>query len=131
MCGEVEAGSSEVFRLANKDGLVDKTEVIKLIKWFVRALYVGSKPAEKILSNSDDVHYLIGITLQYDANGDGMLDMNNIIEGMDGLAFEIGLPRNAYNIDYHEDYDTDSNGLLDQRELKELIKRYMRDLNPK
>ena len=113
---------------ANKDGLVDKTEVIKLIKWFVRALYVGSEPAEKILSNSDRMQYLIGVALEYDENGDGMLDMNEIAEGMDELAFNLGVARNGYNTDYHEDYDTDSNGLLDKTELSELIKRFTRDL---
>ena len=113
---------------ANKDGLVDKTEVTKLIKWFVRALYVGSEPAEKLLSNPESMPQMIGLVLEYDWNGNGMADMNEIAEGMDELAFNLGVARNGYNTDYHEDYDTDSNGLLDKTELSELIKRFTRDL---
>lgn len=35
---------------ANQDGLADKTEVIKLIKWFVRAVWVSSTQAEMAIS---------------------------------------------------------------------------------
>ena len=107
---------------ANKDGLVDKTEVIKLIKWFVRAIYVGPTSAENFIRDSGP--YIVGLMWNYDKNGDG-LDQWELGNSMDVLR--MYMETKHQNRDYLGDYDFDSNGVWNQSELSELVKRLVRD----
>lgn len=109
---------------ANQDGLVDRTEVIKLIKWFIRAVYGGSSYSEMILINLADY---LEIAKWFDDNADGVLTRDEAEEGFRSVIFEMGGRWNR-NDSYFEDYDFNSNGLLDDTELTEFIKRVAKDL---
>jgi len=117
---------------ANKDGLVDKNEVIKLIRWFVRALYFRSeRDAQNLFKDKDYMRRVTDTAFHQDKNADGMLDKDEFWKGIDWLRIELGSQWKPINPHYFDDYDTDSNGLLDQREFQEIYMRYIRDYKSK
>ena len=113
---------------ANNDGLVDRTEVIKFIKWFVRNQYLGSWDGEniaKFFKESYNYH-----TYSFDQNRDNNFNKDETTKFMTYLAELYEHTKDlAATIDlYFEDYDTNGNKLLDLTELEELYKRHIRDI---
>ncbi len=111
---------------ANQDGLVDKTEVIKLIKWFVRAVWVGSNQAESAIRTS--LRGLLSHVMKSDRNGDELLTKDEASDGFTALTVKLDWHLSSNMNAYYEDYDFNNNGVLDKFELTEFMKRYVRDV---
>lgn len=110
---------------ANQDGLVLKTEMVKLMKWFVREVWVGSSYAEKFVRGSK---YLMGDLMKSDRNGDGFLTKDEANDEFTKLSSRLRQPMSSYMNVYYEDYDFNNDGWLDKFELSGLMKRFLRDI---
>ena len=102
---------------ANQDGLLDSTEMIKYSKWLARKIYNEAEPADFLTRNLDGMNAIADeLTRMYDQNGDGMMDVDETLKVVDELAVRYGKEedRNTDISVYYEDYDFNSDGLLNR-----------------
>ena len=113
---------------ANQDGLIDSTEVVKLIKWFVRATYPGSDKAESLILLKEEMERLGSLGLVMDMDSDGKVNIEDTRTGirivLNDLSIILGYKLQTALL---QDYDFNSDELLDKTEMIELIKRCIRD----
>jgi hypothetical protein len=103
---------------------VNPDEATKLIKWFARAVYTGSEWAEDKIKN---MGYLQGRVKSKDQNKDGLLNRWEAERGLGAVCREILRDDWSYTQGFFDDYDFNSDEVLDEYEQAEAIKRLIRN----
>lgn len=103
---------------------MDQDDVVKLIKWFLRAIYPGKEKEVAFIRALRGE--LLDAAWRMDENEDGVLDMKEANMAVQCVAVKYNMDLSTDSNGYLEDYDFNSDGLWNKIEFTALIKRCTR-----